>query len=58
MTICPKAQRATTIGGQCPQALGGIFPGNAFYDGQRAGQATIPTGVSRASYLELPVVRT
>ncbi len=36
--------------------LGGIFPGNAFYDGQTAGQVTVYTGGSNASYLSLPVV--
>jgi len=36
--------------------LGGIFPGNAFYDGRTAGQVTVHTGGSRASYLTLPVL--
>ena len=36
--------------------LGGIFPGNAFYDGQTAGEVTVHTGGSQASYLSLPVL--
>jgi len=36
--------------------LGGIFPGNAFYDGRTEGQVTIYTGGSQASYLKLPVM--
>jgi len=36
--------------------LGGIFPGNPFYDGRTAGQVTVHTGGSRASYLTLPVL--
>ena len=36
--------------------LGGIFPGNAFYDGRTAGRITIHTGGSQASYLTLPVL--
>ncbi len=35
---------------------GGIFPGNPFYDGQTAGQVTVHTGGSHASYLKLPVL--
>ena len=36
--------------------LGGIFPGNAFYDGRTAGRVTVHTGGSQASYLSLPVM--
>jgi len=38
--------------------LGGIFPGNAFYDGRTAGQVTVHTGGSHTSYLTLPVLPT
>lgn len=37
--------------------LGSIFPGNAFYDGRTAGQVTVHTGGSQASYLSVPVLR-
>jgi len=36
--------------------LGGIFPGNDFYDGRLDGRLIIHTGGSQASYLNLPVV--
>ena len=36
--------------------LGGIFPGNTYYDGRTTGQVTVHTGGSRASYLTLPVL--
>ncbi len=39
-------------------ALGGIFPGNAYYDGRTAGQVTVHTGGSQASYVTLPVLST
>lgn len=38
--------------------LGGIFPGNDFYDGRTAGRVTVHTGGSQASYLTLPVLQT
>lgn len=38
--------------------LGGIFPGNAFYDGRTTGHVTLHTGGSKASYLNLPVMPT
>lgn len=38
--------------------LGGIFPGNAFYDGPPTGHVTVLTGGSHASYLTLPVLPT
>ncbi len=38
--------------------LGGIFPGNAFYDGRTTGKVTVHTGGSQASYLTLPVLPT
>jgi predicted acyl esterase len=38
--------------------LGGIFPGDAFDDGRTAGQITVHTGGSQASYLTLPVLPT
>ncbi len=38
--------------------LGGIFPGNAFHDGQTTGRVTVHTGDSHASYLKLPVLPT
>ena len=37
-------------------ALGGIMPGIAFYDGRAEGKVTIHTGGTRASYLTLPVM--
>jgi len=36
--------------------LGGIFPGNDFYDGRPDGGLIIHTGGSQASYLKLPVM--
>ncbi len=36
--------------------LGGIFPGNTFYDGRTTGQVSVHTGGSQASYLTLPVL--
>jgi len=36
--------------------LGGIFPGNDFYDGRPDGRLIIHTGGSQASYLKLPVM--
>jgi len=36
--------------------LGGIFPGNDFYDGLPDGRLIIHTGGSQASYLKLPVM--
>lgn len=38
--------------------LGGIFPGNAFYDGPPTGHVTVLTGGSHSSYLTLPVLPT
>lgn len=38
--------------------LGGIFPGNDFYDGRPDGRLIIHTGGSQASYLNLPVMAT
>ena len=38
--------------------LGGIFPGNDFYDGRLDGRLIIHTGGSQASYLNLPVMTT
>jgi len=38
--------------------LGGIFPGNAFYDGPTTGHVTVLTGGSHSSYLTLPVLPT
>jgi len=50
----PGEQLRLVISARNP--LGGIFPGNDFYDGRHDGRVIIHTGGSRASYLTLPVM--
>ena len=50
----PGEQLRLVISAKNP--LGGIFPGNSFYDGRPDGRVTVHTGGSMASYLNLPVM--
>lgn len=50
----PGEQLRLVISAKNP--LGGIFPGNDFYDGRRQGRLTVHTGGAQASYLNLPVM--
>jgi len=52
----PGEQLRLVISAKNP--LGGIFPGNDFYDGRLDGRLIIHTGGSQASYLNLPVLVT